>query len=75
MIREHDQVVVTEDLSDLPVRSGDIGTVVHVYRAGEAFEVEFISLSGRTVGVATLRSSQLREFHEGEIAHARAMAA
>jgi hypothetical protein len=75
MIREHDQVVVTGDVAELPVRAGDLGTVVHVYRDGQAYEVEFASLSGKTIGVATLEAAHIREIGEGEIAHARLMAA
>lgn len=75
MISEHDQVVVIEDLTELPVRAGDIGTVVHVYEAAKAYEVEFISLVGQTVGVATLPASKVRAILDGEIAHARLMAA
>ncbi len=75
MISEHAQVVVVEDLTDLPVCAGDIGTVVHVYEEGKAYEVEFISLVGQTVGVATLPAAKVCAFVEGEIAHARLMAA
>lgn len=75
MISEHDQIVVIEDLADLPVRAGDIGTVVQVYESAKAFEVEFISLVGQTVGVATLPASKVRAILDGEIAHARLMAA
>ena len=75
MINEHDQVVVLEDLTDLPVRAGDIGTVVHVYEEGTAYELEFISLLGQTVGVATLPAARVRAIVEGEIAQARLMAA
>ncbi len=75
MINEHDVVVVVEDLTDLPVRAGDIGTVVHIYEAAKAYEVEFVSLIGQTVGVATLLADKVRPVLEGEIAHARLMAA
>ena len=74
-MQEHDQVVVVEDLHELPVRAGDIGTVVHVYPAQQAYEVEFVSLTGQTVGVATLAAAKIRAIHEGEIAHARLLAA
>ena len=74
-MQEHDQVVVVEDLRELPVRAGDIGTVVYVYPAQKAYEVEFVSLTGQTVGVATLAAGKIRAIHEGEIAHARLMAA
>lgn len=74
-MQEHDQVVVVEDLRELPVRAGDIGTVVYVYPAQAAYEVEFVSLTGQAVGVATLTAGKIRAIHEGEIAHARLMAA
>lgn len=74
-MEEHDQVVVIEDLAELPVRAGDIGTIVHRYPAHKGYEVEFISLTGQTVGVVTLRANQVRAIHEGEIAHARLLAA
>ncbi len=75
MIREHDQVVVVEDLPGLPVRAGDLATVIHVYQGGVALEVEFISLSGKSIGTATLQMEKVREIVDGEIAHARLMAA
>jgi hypothetical protein len=30
---------------------GDVGTVVHVYADGKAFEVEFTTLDGKTAAV------------------------
>lgn len=74
-MQELDQVVVVEDLTDMPVRAGDIGTVVHVYAANQAYEVEFISLTGQTIGVATLAADKVRAIHDGEIANARLLAA
>lgn len=53
---------------------GDVGTVVHVYRAGKAFEVEFVSLEGETVAVVTLEPGQIRPVERREIAHARRVA-
>jgi hypothetical protein len=35
MIKEHDCVVLTQDLGDAGLKAGDIGTVVH-YQAGVA---------------------------------------
>ena len=75
MISEHDQVVVLEDPVELPVRAGDVGTVVHVYEAAKAFEVEFVSLNGKTIGTATMTSGKVRASLEGEIAYARLIAA
>ncbi len=74
-MQELDQVVVLEDLNEMPVRAGDIGTIVGIYQTNKAYEVEFVSLTGQTVGVATLAASKIRAIHEGEIAHARLLAA
>ena len=74
MMQELDQVVVVENLNELSVQAGDIGTIVHVYQAQKAYEVEFVSLTGRTLGVTTLAAGKIRAVHEGEIAHARPLA-
>lgn len=75
MIREHDQVVLTENLPDLALEAGDVGVVVHVYPAGEAYEVEFLTLEGETAGIATLPAGKVRAVRKGEIAHVRGLLA
>ena len=74
MIAEHDRVVLTADLPDTGLAAGDIGTVVHVYGDGRAFEVEFVALDGETVAVATVTGQQIRPVAPKEIAHARSVA-
>ena len=59
MIQEHDCVVLTQDLADEGLRAGDVGTVVHIHSHEAAYEVEFMTLTGRTVAVATVLPSQL----------------
>ena len=71
MIGEHDRVVLTEDIAAESLKAGDIGTAVHVYSQGEAFEVEFVALDGETIAVVTVKASQLRPVGTGEIAGAR----
>ncbi len=71
MTCERDQVVLTENLPDLSLEAGDVGVIVHVYRAGEAFEVEFLTLEGETAGIATLPAGKVRAVRKGEIAHVR----
>ena len=75
MISELDTVVLARDLPALGLERGDVGAVVHVYESGEAVEVEFVSGSGATVAVETLRSTDVRPLGSGEILHARALAA
>jgi hypothetical protein len=74
MIREHDRVVLTAPIPGEGLEIGDVGTVVHVYRDGNAFEVEFTTLDGHTAAVATVESSQVRPVTSREITHARQLA-
>lgn len=75
MINEFDTIVLSRDLPELGLESGDVATVVHVYQGGSAIEVEFVSGSGATVAVETLRSADVRSLGGGEILHVRALAA
>jgi len=51
-----------------------VGTVVHVYRDGAAFEVEFVALDGETIAVATVELFDVRPAAHREITHARQVA-
>ena len=73
MIKEHDRVILKEDLPDQGLVAGDIGTVLHIYRDGMGYAVEFISLKGDTVAVVTLKSVQIRHARLHEIPHARVL--
>jgi hypothetical protein len=75
MIKEHDRVVLRKPISEQGLKAGDVGTVIHVHRKGEAFEVEFLTLHGETVGIATVTASQVRPVLKREITHARLMRA
>jgi hypothetical protein len=75
MIREHERVVLTGAVPEEGLEPGDVGTVVHVYRDGQAYEVEFVALDGHTAAVATLEASQVRPVSHREIAHARQLPA
>ncbi len=74
MIKEHDRVVLTAAVPGEGLTTGDVGTVVHVYGDGRAYEVEFITLDGQTAAVVTLEASQVRSVAPREITHARLMA-
>jgi len=75
MIREHERVVLTAPVPKERLETGDVGTVVHVYSDGKAFEVEFTTLDGRTAAVATVEASSVRPVTSREITHAREMTA
>jgi hypothetical protein len=71
MIREHDCIVLTQELPEEGLRAGDIGTVVHVHGGGAGYEVEFMTLAGETVAVLTLLPAQLRPIARRDLAHVR----
>lgn len=71
MISEHERVVLTEPVAAEGLVAGDVGTVVHVYPDGKAYEVEFTTLAGNTVAVATVEATSLRPVTGREITHAR----
>lgn len=71
MIREHERAILTVDLPDHRLKAGDIGTVVHIYNSGSAYEMEFFTVDGQTLDVITVEAAQLREVRSSEILHAR----
>ena len=75
MIREHDRVVLTAPVPDARLETGDVGTVVHVYANGNAFEIEFMTLDGQTAAVATVESSAVRPVTGREITRSRELRA
>lgn len=75
MIREHDIVVLTEDLSEDGLQAGDIGTVVHVYRDDTGYEVEVLTFAGETVALVTPLPAQVRTISPRDVAHVRELAA
>jgi hypothetical protein len=71
MIKEHERVVLTISVPDEGLEAGDVGTVVHIHKDGEAYEVEFLTLDGNTAAVATLEASQVRPVSRRDITHTR----
>jgi hypothetical protein len=56
-VTEHTQVVLKRSLPSLRLPACTFGVIVHVYENGEAYEVEFFSLEGATLGVATVKAN------------------
>jgi hypothetical protein len=71
MIKEHEGVVLTEDVPGEGLKAGDVGTVVHIHQGGAAYEVEFMTLAGETIAVSTLSAAQVRPLARRDMAHAR----
>ncbi|MBW2012116.1 MAG: DUF4926 domain-containing protein [Deltaproteobacteria bacterium] len=71
MIKELETVVLSHDFSEHGLNRGDIGTVVHRYKSGQAFEVEFVTGKGETIAVVTLDAKDIRPIQGNEILHVR----
>lgn len=73
MIKELDMVVLKHDIKGYGLTEGDIGTVVHCYGSGNAYEVEFVTAEGKTIAVITLTDDDIRLMKDKEILHVREM--
>ncbi len=74
MFKEHEQIVLTaEVLGDEgeALKPGDVGTLIHIHPDEEAAVVEFLSLDGGTVALATVLPSQMRLVTGADLTHAR----
>jgi len=74
MIRELDTVVLTHDINQYGLKQGDIGAVVHCYGDGLAFEVEFLTVDGKTIALLTLNPADIRLSGGREVLHVRELA-
>ena len=73
-MKEHERIILTNDIPSEGLTAGDVGTIIHVHSGGKAYEVEFMSLAGQTAAIATVETSQVRSARRNEIAHARELA-
>lgn len=74
MIKELDTIVLTRDIEEHGLLTGDVGAVVHVYKNGAVFEVEFVAASGATIALLTLEAKDVRPIRGKEILHVRELA-
>ena len=74
MINELDRIALTKALPEHGLEPGDVGTVVLVQKGGEGFTLEFMTLGGETLAVATVRSECVRRVKSREITHVREVA-
>ena len=65
-----DTVVLNRDLPEHRLKRGDLGAIVEVYD-GEAFEVEFVTASGRTGALLTLKLEDVRKAADADLAIVR----
>ena len=65
-----DSVVLTKDMPDQGLRSGDVGAVVEKY-GSTGLEVEFVTGSGHTQALVTLSVDDVRDFGATDLLSAR----
>lgn len=69
----YEEVVLKRDLPAEGLKTGDLGTVVHIYDGG--YEVEFLTASGKTRSVTTLNADDVRAVAEDEMVAVRPLTA
>ena len=64
---------MNRDFPEHGLVADDVGTVVHRYGDGSAFEVEL--LRGTTIAVVTVERGDVRPMHGQDVLHVRSLAA
>ena len=64
--KELETVVLNRDLPEQGLRKGDLGAVVQVYEP-DGLEVEFVSASGKTEALVTLKEGDVRAVADGDL--------
>ena len=57
-------VALMRDIADHGLRQADVGTIVYVHPGDPAYEVEFMTGSGRTLAVLTLPAEDARPMRD-----------
>ena len=71
-IKIFDTVVLERDLTDQGLKKGDIGAVVEVYEP-DGIEVEFVTGSGKTQALVTLKLQDVHSIKDSEILAVRSL--
>ena len=71
MIKELECVALNVALPEHGLAAGDVGAVVHAYKDGHGFMVEFTTFDGKTVALTRVSADQVRPLAPNEIHHAR----
>ena len=59
MLKELSLAALKRDFPEQDLRAGDFGTVVHIHNGGEAYEIEFLTATGKFKGVVTVLAADL----------------
>ena len=72
MFNLFDTVVLARDIPKAGLCRGDLEAIVEVYGA-DAFEVEFVTASGRTQALVTLTSDDVRHVNDQDLVAVRSL--
>jgi hypothetical protein len=77
--KPYTDVILTQDIAERGLRSGDVGTIVErhdtVGVAEEGYSVEFFDMTGNTVAVVTVPAGALRVPTQADRPAVRALSA
>lgn len=65
-----DTVVLERPLRKYGLEKGDLGAIVEVYEP-DGIEVEFVTASGKTQALVTLKPSDVRRVRDHDLVHVR----
>jgi hypothetical protein len=68
--KQLDTVVLDRDVPENGLRKGDLGAVVEIYEP-DGLEVEFVTASGKTQALVTLRLSDVRPVMDEDLISVR----
>jgi hypothetical protein len=68
-----DTVVLDRDLPSAHLKAGDLGAIVEVYEP-DGLEVEFVTASGRTEALVTLKEADVRPVADSDLISVRSLA-
>ncbi len=68
-----DTVVLVRDVPEHGLRAGDLGAVVEIHPP-DALEVEFVTASGRTTALISLKSPDVRAIADTDLVAVRTIA-
>jgi len=71
-IKSLDTVVLARDLPAYGLRAGDLGAVVETYPP-DGLELEFVTASGRTQALVTLRLTDVRRVADNDLVAVRTL--
>ena len=65
-----DTIVLNRDVPEHGLRKGDLGAIVEVHEP-DAFEVEFVTASGRTAALLALNARDIRPVADNDLVSVR----